>query len=53
MPIIRITKEQIEQAGKAHEAALQKDPEFRDFEKEQERLRKETEKQQQQEKEVV
>jgi hypothetical protein len=41
MPIIRITKDQLESAAKAREAALKKDPDFRAFEEERERLEKE------------
>jgi hypothetical protein len=50
MPILRISKEQLEKAREAREAALKKDPEFRDFEKEQERQRKEATKEQEQQK---
>jgi acyl-CoA reductase-like NAD-dependent aldehyde dehydrogenase len=35
MPIIRVTKKQIEEANKAREAALQKDEELRHYEEEQ------------------
>jgi hypothetical protein len=45
MPIIKITKEQVEDAHRAREAALEKDPEFRAFEQEQEKHRKEAAKQ--------
>ena len=32
MPIIRITKQQVENARRAHEKALSEDAEFREFE---------------------
>jgi acyl-CoA reductase-like NAD-dependent aldehyde dehydrogenase len=35
MPIIRVTKKQIEEANKARAAALEKDEEFRHYEEEQ------------------
>jgi hypothetical protein len=38
MPIIRVTKKQIEEANKAREAALLKDQEFRLHEEQLERL---------------
>ena len=38
MPIIRVTKRQIEQAKKAREAALQKDHDFRLQEEQRQRL---------------
>jgi hypothetical protein len=38
MPIIRVTKKQIEEANKAREAALMKDPEFRLHEEQRQRL---------------
>ena len=38
MPIVRITKDQLKKAPRAHRAALRKDPEFRAFEEEEERL---------------
>jgi hypothetical protein len=41
MPIIRITKEQIEKAAKARKAALKKDPDFRELAKQEERLKNE------------
>ena len=34
MPIIRITKVQLEEAAEAHKAALEKDPDFAAFEEE-------------------
>ena len=52
MPIVRITKEQVKKAQEARKAALRKDPEFRAFEEEQERLSKEAAKQQEQQKEA-
>ena len=52
MPIVRITKEQLKKAQKARSAALKKDPEFRAFVREQERLSKESRKQQKREKEA-
>lgn len=39
MPIIRISKEQLEAASKARETALQKDPEYRLHEERMEMLR--------------
>jgi len=50
MPTVRITKEQVKKAQKARKAALKKDPEFRAFEEEQERLHEEATKQQEQKK---
>ena len=41
MPIIKITKKQIEKAHEARTAALREDPEYRAFEEEQEKLTKE------------
>ena len=41
MPIIRITKEQIEKAAKARKTALKKNPDFRELEKQRERLKNE------------
>jgi hypothetical protein len=38
MPIIRITKRQIEVANKAREAALKKDDDFRRFEEQRQRF---------------
>ena len=38
MPIIRVTKKQIEEANKAREAALLKDPEFRQHEELRQRI---------------
>jgi hypothetical protein len=38
MPIIRVTKKQIEEASKAREAALLKDAEFRQREQQRQRL---------------
>lgn len=38
MPIIRITKKQIEAANKAREAALKKDDNFRRFEEQRQRF---------------
>jgi hypothetical protein len=38
MPIIRVTRKQIQAANKAREAALQKDPDFRLFEEQRQRL---------------
>ena len=51
MPIVRITKKQTKKANAARKAALKKDPEFRAFEREQERLSKEGAKQQERQKE--
>jgi hypothetical protein len=42
MPIIRITKKQIEAANKAREAALQKDPDFRRYEEQRQRFEEAT-----------
>lgn len=41
MPIITITKQQIEEAAKARKVALKKDPEFRELTKQRERLKNE------------
>ncbi len=41
MPIIRITKQVVEDARKAREAALKNDPDFRASEEEQDRREKE------------
>jgi hypothetical protein len=38
MPIIRITRKQIEAANKAREAALKKDPDFRRYEEQRQRF---------------
>jgi len=38
MPIIRVTKKQIEEANKARQAALKKDKEFRQHEEQRQRL---------------
>ena len=38
MPIIRVTRKQIEEANKAREAALQKDDDFRLHEEQHQRL---------------
>jgi len=38
MPIIRVTKKQIEEANKAREAALKKDDDFRRFEERRQRF---------------
>ena len=38
MPIIRVTKKQIEEANRAREAALKKDPEFRLHEEQRQRF---------------
>lgn len=40
MPIIRITKQDVEKAKKAREEALKKDPEFKAFEEEREKEEK-------------
>jgi hypothetical protein len=42
VPIIRVTRKQIEEANKAREAALQKDEEFRLHEEQRKRLLLET-----------
>ncbi len=41
MPIVRITKQVVENARKAREAALKKDPNFRASEEEREKEKKE------------
>jgi hypothetical protein len=41
MPIIRITKEQIEKAAKARKVALKKDRDFRELAKQHERVKNE------------
>jgi hypothetical protein len=41
MPIIRITKQDVEEASKARKAALEKDPEFKALNNELEQLEKE------------
>jgi hypothetical protein len=41
MPLIRITKQDVDNARKAREAALKKDPNLRAFEEEMEREEKE------------
>jgi hypothetical protein len=38
VPIIRVTRKQIEEANKAREAALQKDPDFRLHDEQRQRL---------------
>ena len=45
MPIIRITKQDVEKAQKAKEEALKKDPEFKSFQDEMEKLEKKAEEQ--------
>lgn len=40
MPIIRVTRKHIEEAHKAREAALRKDPEFRFQEQQRERMQR-------------
>ena len=40
MPIIRVTRKQIEAANKAREAALKKDADFRRYEEQRQRLEK-------------
>ena len=52
MSIVRITKEQVKKAYGARKVALKKDPEFRAFEEEQEKLRKEAVKRQEREEET-
>ena len=49
MPIIRITKQDVEEAERARKAALKKDPEFRAFEEEREKRMKEALKQREEE----
>lgn len=49
MPIIKITKQVVDNAKKAREAALKKDPDFRAFEEEMERKEKEAMKQREKE----
>ncbi len=49
MPIIRITKQVVDNARKAREAALKKDPDFRAFEEKMEREEKEAMKQREKE----
>ena len=41
MPIIRITKEQIEKAAKARKIALKKDPDLRELAEQHERMKNE------------
>jgi hypothetical protein len=41
MPIIRITKEQLENAAKARKVAVKRNPDFREFVKQDERLKNE------------
>lgn len=41
MPIIRVTRKQIEEANKAREAALRSDDDFRSHDQQRERLQRE------------
>jgi len=41
MPIITITREQLEKAAKARKVALKRNPDFRELEKQHERLKNE------------
>ena len=49
MPIIKITKQDVEKAQKAREEALKKDPEFKAFEEEREKEEKKAIEQQEKE----